>query len=99
MRELAPTVPFLGALGQNLDQNGGVGGSDVVIYNRECPGVQIEIAYVRCSELRGSGWIPVMLVDHVKLAAICTKRSGPLEWRLAYRRSETQKVSPGSWSN
>jgi|GEM_PF-2906115 len=79
--------------------------------------VQLEIGYVQCGELRGSGawqldttttsmryqllsgWIPVMLVDFVKLAAICTNLSGNLQWRLTYRTAATQKAVPGSWTD
>jgi hypothetical protein len=40
-----------------------------------------------------------MLVDEVKLAAICTSLTGNFQWRLAYRTATTQKSAPGAWSN
>ncbi len=46
-----------------------------------------------------SGWLPTILVEKVKLAAICAGLTGNLEWRLAYRTAATQKSLPSAWSN
>lgn len=46
-----------------------------------------------------TGMLPGILVDKVKLAAICASLTGNFEWRLAYRTAATQKSAPGAWSN
>lgn len=43
-------------------------------------------------------WIPSLLVDKVKLAAICSSLTGPLRWRLAMRTAATDQAEPGAWS-
>lgn len=45
-----------------------------------------------------SDWMPSILVDEVKLAAICSSLTGNLQWRLAYRTAATSKSDPGAWS-
>jgi hypothetical protein len=44
-------------------------------------------------------WLPALLVNKVKLAAICTNLSGPIQWRLVMRTAATDKEEPGAWSN
>lgn len=79
--------------------------------------VQLDVAYIRCGDLVGSGswqldsttlamryvvvtgWIPAVLVEAVKLAAVCASLTGNLQWRLAYRVAATSQSEPGSWSN
>lgn len=46
-----------------------------------------------------AGWLPALLVDKVKLAAIVTNLSGNLQWRLVYRTAATSTSVPGSWTD
>jgi len=45
-----------------------------------------------------TGWLPSLLVQKVKLAAVCASLTGNLQWRLAYRTAATLKASPSGWS-
>jgi hypothetical protein len=78
--------------------------------------VDLEVAWVRCGEVAGSGtyllstttvddqfalvtgWLQSILVQQVKLSAICTSLTGNFRWRLAYRTAATSQASPGAWS-
>lgn len=46
-----------------------------------------------------TGWLPCLLVEKVKLAAVCSSLTGNFQWRLVYRTAATLKASPSGWSN
>ena len=60
---------------------------------------QLDSATTSLQYLVISGWVPRILVDQVKLAAICSGLTGNLQWRLAYRTAATQKALPSTWTN
>lgn len=60
---------------------------------------QLDTATTAAQYIPIAAWLPALLVDKARLAAIVTNLTGNLQWRLVYRTATTSTAAPGAWNN